>query len=145
MPNSRVRGQETEITLIVDGQPRLNITFVKSHSFIYKFKKSDAGYIGETTQRYDTVFMGIDGKFQINMGDPDIFRFAEQLKAKARLRTPGMRVNVKTVVNFPNGRRARVLIEDVEFGDLPFDFADRSEKATVDLEYSASDGKSLIS
>ena len=145
MPNTRLRGQESELILIVDGQPQLNITFIQNHNITYKFEKKSEGYIGETTQRFDTVFMGIDGKFSCHTGDPDIFTFIDKLKNKARSRTPNVRVNIKTTFNYPTGRRARGLMQDVEFGDVPIDTGSRGDKVKIDFDYSCSDAKALVS
>lgn len=142
----RVKGQETEIVIVTDGQPRLNIANIKSHSITWKFDKLEEGYLGETSDRYDMLFKGIDGKLTIHTNDPDIFTFIEQVKAKAQSRVPGTRFSIRTVINYPStGRRVRILVQDVSFGDIPLDIAGRGEYVKFDLDYSASDGKGQIS
>jgi hypothetical protein len=60
---------------------------------------------------------------------------------KARRRTPGTKINVKATLNFPNGERPRVVIPDVEFGELPLNFGSRSDYGAVTLDFEASEAQ----
>ena len=62
---------------------------------------------------------------------------------KARRREPGTRFNIKSTLNFPNGSRARIIIRDVEFGELPISFGSRSDYGMFSVDYGASEATVL--
>ena len=139
----RIKGQEVELVMLQDGSPQDNLTFGQSLEFTFKTETLQEGYLGETTDRYDTIFKGINGKIKFHYDNPTFLRIINDIIAKARRRTPGTRFNVKSTMNFPSGTRARVIIRDIEFGNLPVGFASRSDYGTFDLDFSASDAQVL--
>ena len=142
---ARIKGQETEVVVIADGVPQTNLTDIKDSEFAFKMEIIQEGYLGQTTDKYDSVFKGVRGKMTLHFDNPDVFTMALKIKDKARRRTPGVKFNLKMTLNFPSGRRARVVIPDVEFGELPFNFSDRSQFVSHSIEFAASDAFALVS
>ena len=140
----RIKGQETEIILIVNSIPIDTLTEVKSCDFSYDLETMSEGYLGETTDRKDSVFKGISGKMQIHLSNPSVFEVIAACVDKARRRTPGTRINVKATFNWPSGRRARVVIPDVEFGAFPINNGGRAEYVTVDVSFVASEARTIV-
>lgn len=140
----RIKGQETEIILIVNGVPVASLTAVKAAEFTYDLETKSEGYLGETTDRKDSVFMGISGKMQLHLDNPDIFELVQTVVDKAQRRTPGTRINVKTTFNWPSGRTARVVIPDAEFGSFPFNNGGRAEYVGVDVSFVASSARAVV-
>lgn len=139
----RAKGQEVEIVTLVNGEPRDNLTFARSIEFAFKTEQLQEGYLGETTDRYDSIFRGVRGRVEFHFNDSAPFALVNDLVNKARRREAGTRVNIKSTVNFPSGRRARVFFRDVEFGELPFNFGSRSDYGTFQIEWGCSDAQVL--
>jgi hypothetical protein len=139
----RIKGQEVEIVVLVNGEPRDNLTTARSISINFKTEMLQEGYLGETTDRYDTIFKGVGGQIEFHFDTPEIFNVIRAIVAKSRRRTPSDQINIKATLNFPNGQRARVVIRDAEFGELPVSFGSRSDYGTFSLDYGASEAQVL--
>ncbi len=131
------------MVVILDGVPVSSLAAVKDLSFEFKLELLQEGYLGETTDRYDSIFKGIAGDLSVDMSDPDVFNLVTSLVDKARRRVPGVKVNIKATLNFPSGRRARVTIRDAEFGGIPVNFGGRANYGTVKLSYGASEATAI--
>jgi hypothetical protein len=143
MAGTRIKGQETELIFIKNGSPIDSLQNCKSLDFTFKTKILEEGYLGETTQQYDSVFDGVEGNAEFHFADSTPFGVAVDLINKARRREAGTAVNIKTTFSFPSGRRARVVIRNAEFGPIPFSVGGRSEFVSFKLAFSASDAQVL--
>lgn len=139
MPAQRIKGQEVECLLVVDGVPQSTITDIRNFEMEAKLEQLEEGYLGETTDRYDDIYKGIRGKMELHFENEDVFTLIASLIDRARRRTPGTQVNIKASLNFPNGDRARVLIPNVYFGALPLSFGSRTDYGNIALDFVASD------
>lgn len=142
--SQRIKGQETEAIIVLNGTPQDTITDIRSHEFAFQLEILREGYLGETTDRRDSIFRGIRGRMELHIENEDIFDLIKALVDKARRREAGTKVNIKTTLNFPNGDRPRVLIPNVEFGEVPINFGSRSDYGTVTLEYEASEAQVIF-
>lgn len=134
----RIKGQEVEVILIVDGQPQSTITDVRSCEVALQTEIQREGYLGETTDRRDSVFRGARGRMELHIENDDVFDLFSTIVNKARRRTPGTRINVKATLQFPNGDRKLVIFPDAEFGELPLNFASRTDYGSVTLDFESS-------
>lgn len=139
----RIKGQEVEIVLLVDGDARTNLTFARSLEFAFKTEMLQEAYLGDTTDRYDTIFKGIRGRIEFHLDNAELFNVIRFIVDKARRREPGTRFNIKATLNFPNGQRARTIISDAEFGELPINFGSRADYGTFQLDFGASEARVL--
>lgn len=139
MADQRIKGQEVEVILVVDGTPQANITDVRSFEIAAKLELKEEGYLGEKTNRYDEIFNGIRGRIELHFENQDVFDLMKSVADRAKRRTPGTQINIKATLNFPNGQRPRVIIPDCFFGEIPINFASRSDYGTVGLEFNAAD------
>lgn len=133
----RIKGQEVEVLLVADGAPVDSLTDVRSFDVTFQLEILTEGYLGETTNRRDEVFNGISGSMELHFEDPGVFEFISAVVDRAQRRTPGVRVNIKATLAFPNGQRTRVIIQNAFFGDIPLSFGGRSEYGTLSLTYEA--------
>lgn len=137
----RIKGQECEIIMIADSKPLDTITTIKNFEFSFLLEILSEGYMGETTERKDSIFKGISGKLDLHIENQSILTFAQLVVDKARRREAGVQVNIKSTLNFPNGQRPRIVIPSVEFGEMPFGFGGRSEYLNVTLNYAAAEAQ----
>jgi len=139
MSATRIRGQEIELLLIIDGSVVENLTNFRSFEVAPKLELQEEGYLGQATNQYDEIFNGVRGRAELHIEDETIFEVWDSIIARAKRRQPGTQINIKATLNFPNGDRPRILITDAYFGETPLNFASRSDYGTVGLEFSASD------
>jgi len=135
----RIKGQEVEILLLLNGEPLATLFDVRSFEVTLQQEILSEGYLGETTNRRDSIFRGVRGRFEAHVESDDFLNFFSQIVDKSRRRVAGTVVNIKVTLNFPNGDRPRILIPDVEFGDLPLSFGSRSDYGTVSVDFEASE------
>ena len=133
----RIKGQEVETSLVLSGNV-IALTAARSMDVTFKLEKKEEGYLGETTQRYDTIFNGVEGKISYHFDNATPLAFILAIVDKAQRRTPGAIANVKCVMNFPDGSRARITIPNVEFGPMPLSFGARADYGTFEVDFSAS-------
>ena len=62
----RIKGQEVETLIVVDGAPRDTITDIRSFEFAFQTEIMSEGYLGETTERKDSIFKGIRGRLELH-------------------------------------------------------------------------------
>jgi len=139
MADQRIKGQEVEVLLVVDGDVQDTVTDVRSFEVAAKLELKEEGYLGEKTNRYDEIFNGVRGRVELHFENSDVFSTIQSIIDRAKRRTPGTQINIKATLNFPNGDRPRVMIPDAFFGEVPISFGSRSDYGTVGLDFSASD------
>jgi hypothetical protein len=137
--DQRIKGQEVEVLLIVDGEAQDTITDVRSFEVALKTELKEEGYLGEKTNRYDEIYNGVRGRLELHIENEDVFDLFKSITDRAKRRSPGSQINIKATLNFPNGDRPRVLIPDAFFGELPLNFGSRGDYGSVSLDFSASD------
>jgi hypothetical protein len=139
----RLKGQEVELLLVEDNVPLTSISDVRSFEMAAQLEILKEGYLGETTDRRDTVYRGYRGRMEVHFENRDILDFMRRLIDKARRRTPGVRVNAKVTLAFPGGDRVRVLLKDMSFGEMPLTFGSRADYGTISLDFEGEDYQQL--
>jgi len=144
MADARIKGQEVEVLIVLNGQVQNTITDVRSFEVGFQMEILKEGYLGETTDRRDDIFRGTRGKIDLHYENKDVFGLIMAIVDRARRQSPGTKVNIKATLRFPNGDRPRVIIKDVYFGEIPLAFGSRSDYGTLGLEFEAADQPSVI-
>lgn len=139
MSQTRLKGQEVEVLVVVNGAPKTNMTSVRSFEVTLNTEILSEGYLGETTEQKDSIFKGISGRMEMHFDNQEVIKVYQAIVDKARRRTPGTKINIKATLNFPNGQRPRVMLSDVEFGPMPLSFSSRSDYGTATLDFEGSD------
>lgn len=129
--------------MVVNGVAQATTTDVRNFDFTFQTELLKEGYLGETSDRYDTIYRGIKGKLELHFENEDVFNIISAIIDKAQRRLPGTQINVKATLNYPNGQRLRVIIPNVEFGEIPVGFSGREAYGQVSLDFAAS-GAQLI-
>jgi hypothetical protein len=140
----RILGQNTVVSIIVNSAPQTEINSVRSFSFNYELELKDEGYLGESTNRKDSVFKGIKFDMEMHLANNAAFQLIKTAIDKAQRRTPGVRINVKTSLTWPNGDRAVVVFNDVEFGPFPVNTNSRTDYVTLKIEGACSEAVAIL-
>lgn len=144
MPSQRLVGQNVTVIIIKDSQPLQELNCIKSFEFTFELEMKDEGYLGETTNRKDSVFKGVKGRMELHTNNNAIFTFIKDAMDRARRRVPGTRINIKASYTWPNGDTARVTFPDCEFGDFPVKTGGRTEYVSVDIDFACSEARAVL-
>mgnify|MGYP000267012472 FL=1 len=144
MASQRVLGQNVSVIIIQDSDILDEVNCVRSFGFTYELEIKDEGYIGETTNRKDSVFKGIKLDMELHTNNTKVFSLIQSAVDKARRRTPGTRINIKATISYPNGQQARVTFRDVEFGAFPVNASNRTDYVTIKLDAACSDAMAVL-
>lgn len=139
MADQRIKGQEVELLLVEDNVPLTSISDVRSFEMAAQLEILKEGYLGETTDRRDSVYRGYRGRMEVHFENRDVLDFMRRLIDKARRRTPGVQVNCKVTLAFPGSDRVRMLLRDMSFGEIPLAFGSRADYGTISLDFEGQD------
>lgn len=141
MSNPRIAGQDTEVTVVVDDTPIANITAVKSFDITWKMSTKTEEYVGETSPRKDDFFEGLSGRIEFDMEGSEALTLVDIIKTRAQNRGISTRISVKTTLQFPDGDRVMINVPNVFFGDIPMNFASRTDYGRMTLSWEAETGR----
>jgi hypothetical protein len=140
MSQPRIKGQECQIIIVVNGTPLSTITDVRNFEVTLKTELLQEGYLGETSDRYDEILKGLSFRGELHAENQDILTvFWQAVHDRAVRRNPSTVINIRTTLNFPNGDRPRVSLKDTFFGPLPMHIPERSQYVAFPIEGGCSD------
>lgn len=143
MAEQRIKGQDIEVRLVLNGSLLDTLTAVKDLELVLKLERLQEGYLGEGTDRYDEIFKGVQGSMTIHWTNKKVFDLFWAIVNRAKRREPGTVINLQATFNFPNGDRPRVLIPDLFFGDIPLATGGRDQYSATKLDFATSDAQPL--
>ena len=138
MGTLRAKGQDTAVFIVNNGVLQDTITDITDSEFTFEFEIKEENYLGKTSPDFDEVYKGTGGKISYHFSDDAPFKLMQSVMDRAQRRTPGLRINIQTTINFPSGLKKRVLLPDCFFGPMPFNNGGRTEylKGTLDFKLS---------
>lgn len=144
----RAKGQDCRVTFTSPSEgvvDVLNQGGIKDWEATIKLKKLQEGYQGETTDRYDDIFEGLDGNMTVHVtGGSRVFDFIQSAIDRARrVAAAEGQFSMIVAISFGTGQRARLVLTDVAFGPMPISSPARDEYVTFKLDFSCSEGRFL--
>jgi len=135
MPEQRVKGQETILTIIKDGELQARIDSISDTETTFMLESLEEEYLGETSARYDAIFKGMRIRISGHMTNRQVIDFADTVVAKAQRRAGGAnRIDMATTFIFPNGDLVTVNLPDLNFAEVPVNTGGRSDYVQFQLE-----------
>ena len=135
----RLRGQDVEVRIVANGTLENSITAVATFDETFKLEKKEDGFLGETNNRYDHIFQGIEGKLEFHVNSNDWMLFQNVIKLQAQRKTPNTQINLTRTDYYANGQTSIITYADCKFGPSPTSVAGRGEFVKVSLDFSCSD------
>ncbi len=135
----RLMGQDVEVFVVNGNTPLLDISDVKSLDITIRLDKKQEGFLGQTSDKFDTLYIGVNGKISFEMKNADAIDFAMAVKEKAQNRRSSKIFSIRASYRFPDGSIRLGQMRDVSFGDIPINTGGRGEYVKMDLDFSASD------
>lgn len=128
MPQQRIKGQSTVISVLLDGSLQAKIDTIKSCEITYELETTESDYLGETVTRYDTLFKGMSIKIEGDMTSRQVIDVTDSIVKRAQNRVGGaVRIDIATTFLFPNGDIVTINIPDVQFDSIPINTGGRKE------------------
>jgi hypothetical protein len=78
-------------------------------------------------------------RMEMHFSNKDVIAFIRSVIDRARRRTPGTVINVKTTLNFPGGDRPIIMLPNLFFGDMPLAFRGRPDYGTLTIDAECED------
>lgn len=141
MAEQRIKGQEVQVLLVVNGEVKDTITEVQNCEFVRELETTEEGYLGEKSNRYDEFYKGYSGNMDLHFSTPDVFDLMQSIQDRAQRRAPGTQINIKATLEFPSGLRRRLLFQNAFFEGMPMSFGGRTEYGTIKLSFKGSDNR----
>ena len=138
----RLRGQDVSIRILEDARPVTSIDSVASFNDNTKFEIKSDGFLGEVTERKDTILHGYGGDFEFQVHEARWLQFLLDVEAKAA-RVRLITFNVVRLDSFANGSSAVITYKDVAWGEFGQGIGSRADylKIKAPFECSARDIK----
>ena len=144
MPAQRIKGQEITVAIIQDGSLQTQINTIQSSEFDWEIELLEEGYLGETSNRVDSVLNLIRFQLVGHCNNQDYLLLADAIASRARRRVGGVvRIDITGTFQFPDGSTPVVVIPDAYFENIPFTVGNRNEFLEFTLSGKASDYKIL--
>ena len=126
--SQRVKGQETTVLVIIDGELRQRIDTIQSFDLDFELDLLEEGYLGEVANRFDSIFNGCKVEMVGHMTSREMLDVADVIVGRAQHRTGGAtRIAISVTLEFDNGDLPSVLLSDVFFETVPFSNGSRDE------------------
>lgn len=138
----RAKGQEVSIAIIVDSALQTTIDTIKSAEIEFEQELLEEGYLGETSDRVDSIFNLIRVNLEGDANSQDYLTLADSIVARSQNRTGGVvRIDIVGSFAFPNGDFPSIVISDVHFEGIPFNIGGRNEFVSFQLSGKSSSYK----
>ena len=134
MAETRIKGQEVVIRLSRGNALEAQITAIKDCTLTLDLATIQEGYLGESEDRFDDVVHGASGSLTITHEGPEVLRLMMFIRDRAQRKATGQ-INMTMRFNYPDGRRARVLVKDMKFDALPIASPGRVEYVNTPLAF----------
>lgn len=140
MPQARIRGQETIITILRDGDLQARIDSISDSEISFDLEIQEEGYLGETSNRFDTIFNGMTLRLTGHLTNRQFIDLSNAIVEKAQRRAgASVRFDIATTLVFPGGDLVNIGVPDVQFGAIPLTTGGREEYVNWTLEGKASE------
>jgi hypothetical protein len=132
-----------EVSVLHDGVTTV-FTDIQSFEMMSVTETTEEGYLGEKANRYDEFYKGYTGNLKMHNSNGELFKFMQIVKDRAQRRTPGVVINIKATLNFPNGTdRPRINLNDAFFDEMGISFGSRDAYAETTLTFKGTEFKVL--
>lgn len=138
-----IKGQEVELLLLSGTDIEDSFTAITDFSLNFDIELIEENYLGMTSAEFDEVFKGVRGDVSMQLRSKKAIQFVYKIIDKAKRRTPGQIFSFKAKMAFPNGEFVRLHLPDIHFGAVPFNFANRTQHASMKVDFACS-GATLI-
>lgn len=139
MTDQRIKGQEASIRIVQNAVVLATIDSVSAFNNTVLLELKEAGYLGETVNRFDEVLNGFGGDMDMHFTNANWRQLEQAIIARARREQPDLVFNVVRTDFFPNGDTSILTYMNVFWGPIPENIPDRKEYIKAHLEFRCSE------
>ncbi len=139
MPDLRLKGQEVSIRSIRGGVVIDSIDSVSTFNQETMLELKQDGFLGETVNRFDSIFNGHGGDFEFHVHNNRWVAFERSIIDKAQRNTPDLVYNVIRTDFYPNGDNTIYTYRDVQWGAIPHTIASRGDYVKIKASFQCSE------
>lgn len=145
MAQPRLRGQETYVNMLRDGQLLARIDAIVDFEMTDNNEVQEEEFLGNTAPEFDTVYNGTSFRLTIQLRNKDAFELDKAIRDKAKRRSgSGVRFDVTNTMFMGDGSVVTQTLGDVSFGATPTNVGGRKDFVTKTYEGSTSDVDTII-
>jgi|SRR5689334_15913693 len=137
--DQRLKGQEVSVRIIKDSVVVSEIDSVSNLNESTMLELKEAGYLGETVNRFDEILNGFGGDMEINITRANWILLELAIIARARRETPGVIFNVVVTDLLPNGESVIKVYTNVFWGEMPKSVPSRGDYVKPKLQFKCSE------
>ena len=124
----RIKGQEVSIAILLDGTLQTEIDTVQSAEIEFELELMEEGYLGETSDRVDSVFKLMRIALTGHVSNSTYLDLANAIVLRAQNRAgAATRIDIVGTFAFPDGSLRSLIIPDVYFEAIPINIGGRAE------------------
>lgn len=138
MSAQRIRGEDSSVVIIVDGQPVNTITAIKDFNVEFDLDILSEAYLGEHGERQDDHYKSVGGDFTVHHETPAVMDLINAIVDRASRKNPLVIFNLRCTYTWPNGSKRRFTAMDCAFGPLPISNGGQGEYISTKLTWKAS-------
>lgn len=135
MADQRLKGQEVSIRIVSGGNVETSIDSVSVFNEQVALELKEAGYLGETVNRFDEILNGFGGDMEFHVATASWNNLVESIIARATRAQPDLVFNVIRTDFFPNGDSAIYTYQDVKWGSVPTTISSRGDYVKGRVEF----------
>jgi hypothetical protein len=135
----RIKGQEVSILITNAGELEDTLTDIQNFNMELELETKSQGYLGEKTNRQDSIFNGVKFDFEIHVHTEDVWAFLQAIHDKAQRLTPDTVFNISGIFTYPNGDQPEILLSDVSFGAVPVNIGSRGDHVKFKMQGTCED------
>lgn len=135
----RIKGQEVSILITNAGELEDTLTDIQNFNMEMELETKSMGYLGEKTNRQDSIFNGVKFDFEIHVHTEDVWAFLQAIHDKAQRLTPDTVFNISGIFTYPNGDQPEILLSDVSFGAVPVNIGSRGDYVKFKMQGTCED------
>lgn len=136
----RIKGSEVSLILTSPEGREDSLDAIGSITLTVQIELLTEGYLGESSNRRDEIFNGVEGSLDLHLERGAYFDLVQRIKDRAARRTPAAdRFDLMAIYAFPNGDRRRGIIRDVHFGEIPIESAGRGDYVSSTINFGGED------
>ncbi len=138
----RLKGLECTLRFTGPDGGEDSLVKIKDFEITAKGEILKEDYTGAVSPEFDSVDDGIELKFTVHHNDPEVLDFFVRVREKRMRRADAAgKFSAVAILRWPSGRTRKILVPDIEFGDLPFKVGGRKTYTESGVSGNASNYK----
>jgi hypothetical protein len=135
----RLKGQEVSIRVIDSGTMVASLDSITSFNEEMKSEIKEDGFLGEVANRFDDIFNGFGGDFEIHVRRSDYVNFQKRVKERQQRKVVTRVFNVVRTDLYPDGTSTVFTYIDVKWGAMSTSAGSRTDFVKMKTSFACSE------